>query len=205
MYINDYYHKFNNWRQKIFNLRFEMNFLEKLTGAVFVALITGILAQFRFYLPFTPVPLTGQVFAVLVSALFLGKWWGGASQGIYVGAGAFGMPWFQGFTSGFGVITGVTGGYLLGFIAAALFIGHVIDNYQATRNFIGLLLVLMSGVGIIYLFGSIQFALVWGLTLEEVIWMGVLPFILIDLMKALAACWVGLAFIPSKALPSFRF
>jgi len=70
--------------------------------------ITGLCAQIRFYLPFTPVPVTGQVFAVLLSGAILGKEYGTLSQLLYVFAGIAGIPWFV-----VGPI-GPTAGYLVG-------------------------------------------------------------------------------------------
>ncbi|UCH90179.1 MAG: biotin transporter BioY [Thermoplasmata archaeon] len=200
MYVQKYYEQFKFLRLRLFEWRYELDTLQKIVLALGFAALTGLFAQLRFYLPFTPVPITGQVFAVLITAMFLGKWWGSASQAIYVGAGAGGVPWFQSFTSGIGVITGVTGGYLIGFIFAALFIGWMVDKYTSARSFYGLLVVLSIGIGIIYLFGAVQFALVWHLSLSEVIMMGVLPFILLDLMKMLGACWLGFFLLPKEPI-----
>jgi biotin transport system substrate-specific component len=198
MYVNDYYKRFIFYRRRLFEWQYELDLLQKVFLAIGFAALTGLAAQLRFFLPFTPVPITGQVFAVLVSAMFLGRIWGGASQAIYVGAGGAGLPWFAGFTSGTGILAGVTGGYLFGFIAAALVIGEIVNRFKFARSFYGLLPVLFIGIGIIYFFGALQLSIVLNLNLSLALELGVLPFIPLDLFKALVACWVGVAMLPKE-------
>ena len=83
------------------------------------ALFTALMAQIEFPLWFTPVPITGQTFAVLLAGAALGWRAGLASQALYVGLGAVGLPFYSGGDGGWNVVTGATGGYLVGFIAAA--------------------------------------------------------------------------------------
>ena len=80
-------------------------------GAAFV----GISAQVVIPLPFTPVPLTLQTFAVLLVGAALGTWRGIASMVVYAAAGTAGVPWFSAGSSGWG---GASYGYILGFIVA---------------------------------------------------------------------------------------
>ena len=100
----------------IFRWRYELSIPKKLTLALGVAILTGLLAQLRFYLPWSPVPLTGQTFSVLLAGVMLGTWWGGISMAIYAGIGAAGVPWFQGLNGGLAYLVGPTGGYIVGFI-----------------------------------------------------------------------------------------
>src|ERR671925_1026047 len=90
-----------------------------LGGAGFVALA----AQVSIDLPFTPVPITGQTFAVLLVGAGLGALLGLASLGLYLFVGALGAPVYADGTHGWDVITGPTGGYLVGFVLAGGLIG----------------------------------------------------------------------------------
>ncbi|PJC48447.1 MAG: biotin transporter BioY, partial [Candidatus Omnitrophica bacterium CG_4_9_14_0_2_um_filter_42_8] len=101
----------------------EASLANKIILAFGMAVLTWILAQVKLFLPGTPVPVTCQTFAVLLAGIVLGRYWGGISQIIYVSLFA-----------GFGAIMGPTGGYLLGFVLAALFVGHVTDKYNRSKG-----------------------------------------------------------------------
>src|SRR5918996_972446 len=85
--------------------------------------LTALAAQWRIHLPFTPVPITGQTFAVLLTGAGLGWKLGAAGQLLYVGVGALGAPVFSDASGGFDVLTGAPGGYLIGFVVAAGLVG----------------------------------------------------------------------------------
>ena len=72
-------------RDNAWQWRVELSWVKKLSMAVGMACLIGLLAQVRMPLPWTPVPITGQTFAVLLAAVLLGRWWGGASLAIYTG------------------------------------------------------------------------------------------------------------------------
>ncbi len=191
--------KYESAKYNFFKWRFESTFVNKLSLAVFFACLTGLFAQFRFYLPYTPVPVTGQVFAVLLSGVILGKWYGGMSQGFYAGLGAAGLPWFASLKGGLAVLTGVDGGYIIGFIAASLIIGWFTDRYVRSRSFTGIFILMITGVAVIYLFGAFQLSFVLGVNAEKAIELGVLPFIGVDLYKALIVAAIATAVTPRTA------
>ena len=151
------------------------------------ALLTALFAQIRITLPFTPVPITGQTFAVLLSGAALGMWAGGASQFLYIVLGVF-FPFYAGGTSGTEVLFGATGGYLFGFVIAAALVGKLAGRHHG-RRVISAVTAFLTGSLIIYVFGVIglmaatatQFSLVTAL--EK----GVAPFIVGDVIKAYAA------------------
>lgn len=116
------------------------------------ALLTAAAAQVRIPLPFTPVPLTGQTFAVLLSGAALGATWGGASQLLYVLMGAIGLPFFAGGEGGLTYATGATGGYLVGFILAAVAVGYLAERRQ-DRTVSSAIPAFLTGNLIIYAFG----------------------------------------------------
>ncbi|MBU3967364.1 MAG: biotin transporter BioY [Euryarchaeota archaeon] len=191
--------KFESAKYNFFKWRFESTFANKLMLALGFACLTGLLAQVRFYLPFTPVPVTGQVFAVLLSGVILGKWYGGLSQGLYTGIGAAGLPWFTGMKGGIDILSGVTGGYIVGFIAAALVIGWFTDKYVISRSFAGLLILMVFGIGVIHLFGVIQLSAVLHVNAQIAIEKGSLPFIAVDVYKAMIAAAIAAAVTPRTA------
>ena len=91
------------------------------------AALTAAAAQYRIPLGFTPVPITGSTFAVLLSGAALGMRLGAASQVVYLLMGAVGLPVFTDGGSGIEVITGSTGGYLVGFVFGAALIGKLAE------------------------------------------------------------------------------
>jgi len=171
-----------------------------------MACVVGLAAQARIPLPWTPVPITGQTFAVLLAGVLLGRWWGGISLVIYAGLGAAGLPWFNGGTGGIGVLAGPSGGYILGFILAALFLGHFTDKYIRARSFLSMLgLMLFSNFILIYIPGLLQLHLWLSLVGGEAIGfyqllvMGLLPFIAGDVAKAVTAAAIARGITPKQA------
>lgn len=156
------------------------------------ALLVALFAQIRIPLPFTPVPLTGQTFAVLLVGAALGARRGAASLGLYTGLGLAGLPVFAGGAAGLGYALGPTGGYLLGFILAAYIIG-LFAECGLERDIRASLLPFLVGTVIIYLLGAGWLAFFVGP--QAAIAKGVLPFLPGDLLKlvlaalALPAAW----------------
>ena len=168
----------------------------KVGMALLMAAGTGLAAQVRVPLPFTPVPATGQVFAVLLSGVLLGGAWGGVSQVFYVGLGAAGVPWFSGWAAGIPV--GPTAGYLLGFIPAAAMVGWVSDRYAWARFFAPQAAVMLIAVAVIHLFGAVGFAIATRAGFGATFTQAVLPFIAIDLGKAVAAAAISSVLLPKR-------
>src|SRR5689334_22502878 len=98
--------------------------------------LTAICAQMAFRLPWTPVPVTLQVFAVLMSGLMLGRKLGALAQLEYLVIGLMGAPVFAGFTGGPAALLGPSGGYLPGFVLGAYFAGLVWERSRS-RSFTG--------------------------------------------------------------------
>lgn len=91
-------------------------------------LVTAVMAQIRIGLPFTPVPLTGQTFAVLLSGAILGSRRGFLSQVLYLAEGAAGFPVFAGGVGSVVHLVGPTGGYLWSFPVAAALVGWLVER-----------------------------------------------------------------------------
>jgi len=202
MELNLYLDRYRNATHNFYRWRYELELAHKLILALGFACLTGLAAQARLYLPWTPVPVTGQTFAVLLSAIVLGKW-GGVSQSMYVGLGVAGMPWFVGMSHGWAYLTGATGGYLIGFVLAAFFLGLCVDRHIRSRSFTALLaLMLFANFALIYGPGLLQLYL-WltfvkgsSVSLVELTTMGLTPFIIGDLFKIGAAVEIARSLIP---------
>jgi len=184
-------------RYSFFSWRHCLAVPKKFALSFAMAGLTGILAQVCFRLPFTPVPVTGQVLGVLLSGVFCGGIFGSVSQIIYVGLGALGVPWFAGGTAGStAVFLGPSGGYFIGFILAPLAVGSYTDRYISARTFFSQLKFMLLGVGIIYFFGVIGLSLAIKAGLWETLVKGVFPFILIDLLKASLSAGISSSVLP---------
>ena len=186
----------DQWRVAGFRWRDELAWPAKLGLALILAAVTGLAAQVRYPLPNTPVHVTGQVFAVLLSGVLLGSGWGGLSQVLYVGLGAVALPWFSG--GAVGQPLGPTAGYLVGFIPAAIVVGWATERFFWARYFWPQVIVMLIGVVIIYTFGAIGFSLLMGTGLQPTLTQSVFPFVPFDLAKAIAAAAVSSALLPKQ-------
>lgn len=159
-------------------------------GAAFV----GVAAQIAIPLPFTPVPLTLQTFAVLLVGAALGSLRGVLSMVIYLLVGMVGVPWFAEGSSGF---SSASFGYILGFIFAAFIVGRLAERGASTTPARSAALMVIGNlaiyaVGVTWLKFAIDVNWVTALSL------GVVPFLIGDAVKiALAAgllplSWKGL-------------
>ena len=171
--------------------------LSRIRGAgliILFASLTVLGARISVPLPGTPVPLTLQVLVVLLTGLLLGRKRGALSQLLYLMAGIGGIP---AFTSaiGFQALLGPTGGYLIAFPVAAFVVGEVSHRFNSLP---GRLLATLAGVGVIYA-GGASWLVLWMGTVDT-LWhtvsltrtwrLGVAPFIMVDLAKAVLAALI---------------
>ena len=178
-------------RYRYFTWRSELAWFKRLMMAMAMACVTGLAAQVRVPLPFTAVPVTGQVFAVLLSGVLLGTYFGGLSQVFYVGLGAAGMPWFT-------AAAPATLGYLIGFIPAAILVGWMTDRYAGFRRLPGQAALMIGAVALIYLFGAVYYGLVMGLGPVATLMQAVVPFIPVDAVKIALAAGISTTMLPKK-------
>jgi biotin transport system substrate-specific component len=150
------------------------------------ALLTAASAQLVVPLPFSPVPLTGQTFAVLLTAAALGPLRGLAGQLLYIALGLLGLPFFLGGESGWTYASGATGGYLVGFLAAALVVGAC-TRRGLDRTPLGTLAAFALGTLTIYVFGVPWLVAVTDLGLDAAILRGAVVFLPGDALKAALA------------------
>lgn len=150
------------------------------------AALTAAAAQYRIPLGFTPVPITGSTFAVLLSGAALGMRLGAASQVLYLVMGAVGLPVFTDGGSGIEAFTGSTGGYLIGFIFGAALVGKLAERKQ-DRHVGTMVAAFLAGSATIYGFGVAGLMLNTGMDFNNAVLAGVAPFAFGDVIKAAAA------------------
>lgn len=163
-------------------------------GSLFVA----ALAQVRIPLPFTPVPITGQTFGVMLVGAGFGARLGFLALLMYLLEGLLGLPFFSGGGSGLSHLAGATGGYLLAFPLAAGLMGWFVERWGVDRSPWKMAAAMLSCSALIYALGA-----TWlGVWLNEnvgptsalaVLSKGVFPFIPGDLLK----CALAAALLPT--------
>lgn len=147
-------------------------------GAALVALA----AQVSIALPFTPVPITGQTFAVLLVGSALGAARGVASLGLYLVVGVAGAPVYADGAHGWSVITSASGGYIVGFVVAAALTGFLAER-RWDRSFSSAVAAMLTGNVVIYLVGLPWLALELHTSLEKTLELGLYPFVAGDVLK----------------------
>lgn len=152
-------------------------------------LFTALLAQVSVPVPGSPVPITGQTLAVVLTAAALGPMRGVAVQVFYILAALVGLPFYSEASAGFEVVFGATGGYVMGFIPAAYLIG-LAAKHGADRNPLKSIPLFIAAQAVIFAVGVPWLALTVGLSASEALEAGFYPFILGGLVKAAIAAGV---------------
>ena len=145
---------------------------------------TGLVAaaaQVTIHLGFTPVPISGQTFAVLLVGAALGSVRGFLSLGLYLLAGLV-LPFYASGNMGWDEITGASGGYIVGFVLAAAVTGYLAER-RWDRRFSSAVAAMLTGNVIIYLVGLPWLAVVLHTNFERTLELGLYPFVFGDLIK----------------------
>jgi len=145
--------------------------------------LVGICAQVSVPLPFTPVPLTLQTFAVLLAGAALGWQRAVPSMLLYLVAGAAGVPWFAAGSSG---TAAPSFGYIVGFVLAAAVVGRLAGS-GADRTPVRTFALMVLGSALIYLVGVPWLAVALDVGAAEAVALGLTPFLAGDAVKALLA------------------
>jgi biotin transporter BioY len=165
------------------------------------SLVLCLSAQVRVYLPISPVPITGQTFAVLILASLLGSNRGVLAVIAYLMEGVAGLPVFAGGI-GPAVLIGPTGGYLFGFIAVAYVVGKLAEMGW-DRRVSTTIIVMLAGEIVLYTFGVCWLTIITNI--RTALTVGLYPFIVGDVLKiALAAAvlpagWKLLDYLKTKS------
>ena len=169
------------------------------------ACFTGLMAQVSVAIPWSPILVTFQTFAVLVTGVFLGGKYGGFSMILYALLGILGMPWFTGMNHGLAFIFQASGGYIIGFIFAAFFIGYVFDHYVNARKPVQTVIIMLIAnfvciyiPGLLGLYNAMYIKTGALLSLPELLFMGLIPFIVGDLFKIALASGISTSILPKE-------
>tara|TARA_Y100001970_G_scaffold291470_1_gene428722 strand:- start:5699 stop:6310 length:612 start_codon:yes stop_codon:yes gene_type:complete len=164
----------------------EQVFIKPLLLVFTGVLILWMTAQIRINLFFTPVPITGQTFGVLILAAAYGRRLGIMTVLAYLFVGIAGLPVFAGASSGWSYFSGATAGYLVGFAAAAYVVGHL-SEIGWDRRPISVIVSMLIGNLIIYLFGVIWLSYSLNVGFGKAISLGLEPFLIGDAIKIFLA------------------
>ncbi|HWR29743.1 MAG TPA: biotin transporter BioY [Negativicutes bacterium] len=168
-----------------------MSLRRKMLVSLFAALIC---VSSIIILPIGPVPVTLQVFFIVLTGAVLGPKMGALSVVIWILLGTFGLPVFAGGKAGPMVILGPTGGYLPGFAICAWIVGVLTKKQTSSRVRIGVAMVIgmtvAYAIGLIGFMASFAFFLQKPMTVQQALAIAVYPFVLFDLAKIVLAAWM---------------
>jgi biotin transport system substrate-specific component len=148
------------------------------------SVVTALAAQIAIPVPWSPVPLTGQTFAVLLSGAVLGARRAFLAQALYLAEGATGLPVFAGGAAGLASFAGPTGGYLAAFPFAAALTGALAERGW-DRRFVTMMAAMLLGSAVIFALGLAQLSRF--VPQAQLLAAGLLPFVPGDLVKSALA------------------
>ncbi len=175
----------------------------QLRMTVYASLMAALVAAGAFIvIPIGPVPIVLQNMFVLLTALLLGRNWALASIAVYLLAGAIGLPVFSAGRGGFAHFVGPTGGYLLSYIIVVYVVGWISDKFgspyskQESRRMIVDIIAMLIGSLIVYACGVPWLKVVTGMPWSKAVTVGVLPFLIGDTAKIVAAAFIAIILRP---------
>lgn len=169
--------------------------IEKLKWMVLASLMAALTAVGAYiHVPIGPVPIVLSTLFVLFSGLLLGSRWGMASMCLYLLVGAIGMPVFAGGKGGIAHFLGPTGGYLFGYVLASWLTGFIAERSRGIL-ILEILSVLMGSLAI-YSLGLPWLKMVTQMSWFKTFWVGMVPFLIGDAVKASVALILARALRP---------
>ena len=181
-----------------------MDSSNQLRMMVYASLFAALTAVGAFVaIPIGPVPIVLQNMFVFLAGLLLGSRWGLASVGVYLLAGACGLPVFAGGLGGIGRIVGPTGGYLIGYLPAVFLIGKI-ANRTPPRVLFDVLAMICGSVAL-YACGIAWLKILTGMTVTKALAVGMFPFLIGDAIKIAAAAAIAKALRPIICVPGNHF
>ena len=172
-----------------------MNSSSQLRMLVFASLLAALMTAGAYIsIPVGPVPIVLQNMFVFLAGLLLGSRWGLASVGVYLLAGACGLPVFAGGMGGIGRIVGPTGGYLIGYLPAVFIVGYISEQ-GAVRISMDII-AMICGTFVLYACGATWLKILTGMTWSKTLAVGMLPFLIGDGLKIVAAAAIARAIRP---------
>lgn len=164
---------------------------KRILDMTYIAMFAALMAICAWIaIPIGDIPITLQTFGVFCAVGLLGGKRGTLAVLVYILLGAIGVPVFAGFSGGFGILVGTTGGYIMGFIFSAL-VYWLITGLLGNKWW-GKLLGMILGLLVCYAFGTVWFMVVYAretaaVGLATALGWCVVPYILPDLCKIAAA------------------
>ena len=172
-----------------------MNSSSQLRMLVFASLLAALMTAGAYIsIPVGPVPIVLQNMFVFLAGLLLGSRWGLASVGVYLLAGACGLPVFAGGMGGIGRIIGPTGGYLIGYLPAVFIIGTISEKGAARISFD--MVAMVFGTVFLYACGLTWLKTLTGMPWSKTLAVGMYPFLVGDALKIVAAAAIAKALRP---------
>lgn len=162
------------------------HYILKIVQTAMMTAVLAVLSQIAIPTPWN-VPFTLQTFGVALCGYLLGPWYGTASILVYIALGAAGAPVFSGFKGSVGVLAGITGGYIIGFLLMVLLCGLV----WKTKKIAVLIIVSTAGLLLCHLFGAIWFSIVGKTSLGYALSVASLPYLLKDVVSVVGAYFLA--------------
>jgi biotin transport system substrate-specific component len=162
---------------------------------VYASLFAALTAAGAYlFIPIGPVPIVLQNMFVFLAGLLLGSRWGLASVGVYLLAGACGLPVFAGGTGGIGRFAGPTGGFLLGYLPVVFLIGWIAERGRGRMPWDVAAMIL--GATLLYACGVPWLKAVTGMSWSKALVVGMYPFLPGDALKIAAAALIAKSLRP---------
>ncbi len=160
---------------------------QELTTMALLAALLCVSSYISIQLPFSAVPITAQTLVINMIALLLKPKKAGITVGIWILLGLVGLPVFSGGKGGFGVLAGATGGYIIGYLAAAIIISLLKGNKnKIVRSTVSVII----GIPIIYAVGVPWMKVILNLGWPAALTTGLLPFLAGDIIKCIASVYI---------------
>ncbi len=179
-----------------------MDSSSQLRMMVYASLFSALTAVGAFLaIPIGPVPIVLQNMFVYLAGLLMGSRWGLASVGVYLLAGACGLPVFAGGLGGIGRIVGPTGGYLIGYLPTVYIIGKISARTHQRAG--ADVLAMVCGTIVLYACGVTWLKIVTGMAPAKALAAGMFPFLIGDALKIVAATAIARALRPVVRVSDF--
>ena len=154
------------------------------------AAILAVISQISIPMP-SGVPITIQVFGVALVGVVLGWKFGLLSTLVYIFIGAIGIPVFSNFTGGLGILTGVSGGYIIAWPILAVLCGIRFNRLSKMKNTALTILLSLIGLAAVEIIGGIQWSFLSGMTIPAVFTYSIVAFVPKDILITVLAVIVG--------------
>jgi len=182
---------------------YNMDSPKQLRMMVYASLFAALTAVGAFLaIPIGPVPIVLQNMFVYLAGLLLGGRWGLASVGVYLLAGACGLPVFAGGLGGISRFIGPTGGYLIGYLPAVFLIGTM--SQKTKPRIVSDVMAMICGTLVLYACGVSWLKIVTGMSPAKALALGMYPFLIGDALKIAAAAAIAKALRPVMRVPGYE-